>query len=349
MPAATVQSSALANILAPPAPAQVAALDPAFGTRFLVSIDTEEEFDWDAPITRDRHGISAVPAMGEFQHFCETRGIVPLWLVDHPIATSARAAAILKPAAQSGKAEIGLHLHPWVNPPFDEEVCQFNSFAGNLSAELEREKFIGLCAAIEQNLGVRPVIYRAGRYGAGPATAALLMEQGFLIDSSVRAGFDYSGDDGGPDYHAHPLVPYWLDGAHRLLELPVTTVFAGALRSHGRKLFPLARRVPRLPGVLARTRLLERIALTPEGIPVREALRAIDAALADRLPVLVFSFHSPSLAPGHTPYVRTSSDRERFYAWWEAVLTHLARRGIAPTTVAQIAHAAQLASRGEAG
>jgi hypothetical protein len=332
-----------ANILAPPAPERIAELDPAFGTRFLVSIDTEEEFDWNAPITRDQHGISAAPAMAEFQHFCEARGVVPLWLVDHPIATSSKAASILRPAAQAGKAEIGLHLHPWVSPPFDEQVTQFNSFAGNLPASLERAKFVGLLAAIELNLGVRPVIYRAGRYGAGPATAALLREQGFVIDSSVRANFDYSGEPGGPDYHAHPLHPYWLDGARTLLELPVTTVFAGVLRGFGTKLFPLAKRVPRLPGVLARTRLLERIPLTPEGIPVREALRAIDAALAEKLRVLVFSFHSPSLAPGHTPYVRSPADRERFYAWWTAVLGHLARRGVAPTTAAEIARAARLA------
>jgi hypothetical protein len=35
-----------------------------------------------------------------------------------------------------------------------------------------------------------------------------------------------------------------------------------------------------------------------------------------QLPVLVFSFHSPSLAPGFTPYVRNEDDLLRFYDWW---------------------------------
>lgn len=333
----------LSNILDRPGPDRMAALDPDFGPRFLVTIDTEEEFDWAAPISRDNHGVTAAPRMAEFQQFCEAHGVVPLWLVDWPIANSAQAAEILRPAAVAGKAEIGLHLHPWVNPPFDEQVSQFNSYAGNLPEALEREKFVRLHQAIEANLGVSPVVYRAGRYGAGPATAGLLKDMGYAIDTSVRAHFDYSDGDGGPDYHAHPLTPYWLDPQASLLELPVTTVFTGLLRRLGPKLLPLAARVPKLPGVLARTRLLERIPLTPEGIPVRDALRAIDAAVAQRALALVFSFHSPSLDVGHTPYVRSQAQLARFYDWWEQVLGHLSKHNVTPATVAEVLRAAHLA------
>lgn len=334
-----------ANILERPAPGRTAAFAPDFGQRFLVTIDTEEEFDWSAPISRDNHDVTAAEHMAEFQHFCEARGVVPLWLVDWPIANSPAAAQILRPAAAAGKAQIGLHLHPWVNPPFDEEVSEFNSYAGNLPASLEREKFVRLHRAIEDNLGVSPVVYRAGRYGAGPATARLLKDLGYAIDTSVRSRFDYSGQNGGPDFHAHPLTPYWLDSHHSLLELPVTTVFTGLLHRLGPKLLPLAARVPKLPGALARLGLLERIPLTPEGIPVGEALRAIDAAAAQRLPVLVFSFHSPSLGIGHTPYVRSQDQLSRFYGWWEQVLDRLAARGVAPATVVEIIDAAHLASQ----
>ena len=332
-----------ANILERPGPDRMAALDPAFGQRFLITIDTEEEFDWSAPISREADKVTAAGRIADFQTFCESRGVVPLWLVDWPIANSPEAAAILRPAAAAGKADIGLHLHPWVNPPFEEDVSQFNSFAGNLPAALEREKFARLHRAIEHNLGVCPTVYRAGRYGAGPATARLLRDMGYAIDSSVRAHFDYSQDDGGPDYHAHPLSPYWLDNHEMLLELPVTTVFTGALHGLGPKLFPLAARVPKLPGLLARTRLLERISLTPEGIPIGDALRAVDAAVAQRVPVLVFSFHSPSLGVGHTPYVRSEADLARFYDWWDTMLGHLAKRGVAPASVADLLRAAHLA------
>src|SRR5690606_38134061 len=63
---------------------------------------------------------------------------------------------------------------------------------------------------------------------------------------------------------------------------------------------------------------------------------AIDIAISQQLPVLNFSFHSPSLQPGNTPYVRSEADLEQFYRWWEVVLDHLSKCGVEPTTAAQI-------------
>ena len=67
-----------------------------------------------------------------------------------------------------------------------------------------------------------------------------------------------------------------------------------------------------------------------------EALRAIDIAIDDQLPVLVLSFHSPSLAAGHTPYVRTEADLDALYDWFRGVYAYLDTRGVRPTTVEEI-------------
>jgi hypothetical protein len=134
-------------------------------------------------------------------------------------------------------------------------------------------------------------------------------------------------------------VPYWVD-ENRLLELPVTSVFGGLARSGGAKLFDRVFRSDTMRAVLARSGVLERIALTPEGIPIEKAIAAIDIAVEWQLPVLVFSFHSPSLAVGHTPYVRSEADLEEFYIWWVRVFDHLRVRGVHPTTIAEITAAA---------
>lgn len=308
---------------------------PGFGQRFIVTIDTEEEFDWDAPLSRDNQDHRHISMIEGFQQFCENCGIVPIWLVDWPIATSALAPQILKPRLADGRAEIGVQLHPWVNPPFDEEVGQHNSFAGNLPRELEEAKFANLRDKIEESFGIAPLIYRAGRYGLGPHTAQLLAEQGLAIDSSVRPLFDYSSA-GGPDYRKFPLTPYWLDDDRTLLELPLTTSFWGMLRRQGDLIFPRLWRMPELRGVLARLGMLERIPLTPEGITVEEAIRGIDMALDDGLPLLVFSFHSPSLAPGHTPYVRNEDDLDALYDWWRQIFAYLEGRGVKPSCVSDV-------------
>lgn len=334
------------NITEPPARADFVQFAEGFGPRFLVTIDAEEEFDWAAPIDRHSHRIETIPAMGRFQQFCEGFGVAPVYLLDQPVAAAPATKAVLGEAVAAGRAEVGVQLHPWVSPPFDEEVIPRNTYAGNLPPALERAKFMHLRDTIESAFGTAPLIYRAGRYGTGPATAEILADGGIAFDTSVRACFDYSAG-GGPNYRSHPLRPYWLDRARRLIELPLTTVFWGPLRRQGEALYPRLWRIPRLRGALARLGLLERIALTPEGIGAEAALRAIDIALDDGLPLLVFSFHSPSLAPGHTPYVRTEADLDAFYDWWRTIFARLEQRGVRPTSVAQLTRAV-LASPGPA-
>lgn len=315
---------------------------PEFGRRFVVTVDTEEEFDWTRPIDREQHTVDSVTRLARFQEFCEAQGVCPIYLVDYPIIESSAAVGILRDAVAAGKAEVGVQLHPWVNPPFEEEVTERNTFAGNLPEALERAKFTALRGAIETRIGAPPLIYRAGRYGVGPNTARILSEGGIAIDTSVRARFDYSSG-GGPNFRDLPIKPWWIDRQAGLMELPLTTVYWGAAWRLGARLYSRMWRVPRLRGALARVRVLERIPLTPEGVTIAEAIHGIDQAIKKDLPVLVFSFHSPSLAPGYTPYVRTEADLDALYNWWRAVFAHLAKRGVAPTRVSELIEAAELA------
>jgi hypothetical protein len=312
-----------------------AAFAPGFGQRVLLTVDTEEEFDWNSPFRRDGHGLSHVAAIPRFQAFCEEIGAHPVYLVDWPIVQDARAAEIIGDAVRRGKAEVGVQLHPWVNPPFEEEVSMRNSFAGNLPPALEGAKFMALRDAVEAAFGAAPLIYRAGRYGLGPHTADLLKRAGIKIDTSVRPLFDYS-HQGGPDYSDHPLTPYWVDPERSLLELPVTSAYWGPLRRLGPLIHRVQRHVPTFFSGFSRLRLLERIALTPEGVSSDEALRGIDIALARNLPLLVLSFHSPTLAPGHTPYSKDEAAVEALYGWFSKVYAALSQRGVRSTTVAEI-------------
>jgi len=303
--------------------------------RFLLTVDTEEEFDWDKPLTRDTHGIEHVGRLAKFQTFCERQKVVPVYLVDWPIANAKLAGDILKEPLAQGLAEIGVQLHPWVNPPYEEDVTQANSFAGNLPRDLEAAKIKRLRDTIEANFGIAPLIYRAGRYGAGPNTAEILTEHGIAVDTSVRPKFDYTAA-GGPDYREHPVHPYWVDDEHTLLELPLTTSFWGMLRRQGNFIYPRLWRAPAIRGLLSKIGMLERVPLTPEGVSVDEAIRGIDIALDDGAPLLMFSFHSPSLRPGDTPYVRTEEDLDNLYDWWRRVFAYLEQRGVKASSVKDV-------------
>lgn len=315
-----------------------------FGRRFAVFVDTEEEFDWTQPRSRDATATSAIRYLPEFQRLMDAHGISPTYLIDYPVADSPKATETLAALIATGRCDIGTQLHAWVNPPFDEEVITLNSFAGNLPVELERAKIAALTERITAAVGARPTIFRAGRYGVGPNTAQLLVEAGYRVDTSVRPYFDYS-NEGGPNFLRHSSRPFWAGSSGDLLELPLGVAYTGQLRRYGRLLYGDGRAGARKIAGLARAGMLARVALTPEDMPVDDVKRAIDAMLDEGQQFLSFSFHSPSLAPGHTPYVRNSADLTNFYGWWDKILTFLANRNVAPVSVADTL-AAALAARG---
>ena len=323
------------NLLLPPHAEDRIELVTEFGTRFMLFVDTEEEFDWNAPFRRTGHGVTALAGMARGQAYFEGAGVKPVYVTDYPVVDSDAAAAMMGEWVDAGAADIGAHLHPWVNPPHVEAVKAANSYVGFLPEEVERAKLAALCERIEARFGRRPIAYRAGRYGVGPNSARLLEEAGFRLDSSVRSRFDYS-DQHGPDFRGLPQHPYLAGPTRSLVELPLSTAIVGALRSGGETLYRATRAMGPVAGALSRARLLSRVPLTPEGVPAREAIAAIDALAGEGVRLLNFSFHSPTLEPGHTPYVRDEADRTAFYRWWDVVLGHLARRGIHAATLDQL-------------
>lgn len=290
----------------------------------LIVVDTEEEFDWTAPFSRESVATRSIPAQARAHEIYDRFGIVPTYVIDYPVATDPEAVAFLRGLMDEGKAEIGTHLHPWVTPPHLEEVTTRNSYHCNLPPELERAKIEAVTAAIETGFGVRPTVFKAGRYGYGPNTQATLVDLGYAVDCSLVPHTDLSGD-GGPDFRGRPDRPHWLDEAAGLLEIPLTVGFFGALPGLGARIgrvfdHPGAGRL-RLPGALARSGIVARSRLTPEGTPADEQCRLIAAMVARGHRTFSLTYHSPSLAPGHTPYVRDEADLARFLADIETVLT----------------------------
>ena len=315
-----------------PLAADLVAWPAAFGTRFTVFVDTEEEFDWNAPLSRDAHATSAVAALPTAHRRFAADGVPLTYMVDHPIVSDPSAVDILREALRDGVSAVGTQLHPWVNPPFDEALTAANSFAGNLPERQEAAKLDVLTDAIAAAFGVRPQAYRAGRYGIGRNTLRLLAARGYALDSSMRSRYSYAGE-GGPDFGGIGNAAFRREG---LVELPLTTVHTGLLRGAGALLYRALEHVPRGRGAFARARLLSRVALTPEDMPLADAREAIAVAVGEGLRLLNFSFHSPSLVPGHTPYVRDAADLAAFHHWWDAILADLARRGVQAASLAEV-------------
>ncbi len=283
--------------------------------QLVVVIDTEEEFDWSQKFSRENTAVQSMRLIWKFQDIFDEYGITPVYAVDYPVASQPDGYLPLREILMENRCVIGAHLHPWVNPPFEEEVSRYHSFPGNLPRVLEYEKLRILGECIEDKLGHRPLIYKAGRYGTGPHTAEILEDQGYEADVSVMPLMDWS-PEGGPDFTDATSWPYWFGQNRKLMEVPVTAEFTGILRKWGKGLDRQANR-PTLyslhaVGILAPLGLVDKIRLTPEGFTADELKRLVRTLVRDGLNVFSLAFHSPSAEPGHTPYVTSLGELEKF-------------------------------------
>jgi hypothetical protein len=281
----------------------------------VVVVDTEAEFDWEAHRPRRAMGVTSVKCQDRAQRIFNRYGVRPTFVLDYPVSSTPEAYEFIRDLYRSGTCEIGAHLQPWDNPPLIEQITDENSYPGNLPADLEREKLVQLTRSIEENIGVRPRIYKAGRYGVGNATARILADLGYEIDVSVVPGTDLSCKFG-PDFSRCSASPYWFGRDPALLEIPLSIGYTGLLADTGlvARTLTMNERLKALhvPGILARLGLVERIALSPEGISFEEQRRLTRALLRKGHRVFSLTYHSPSLAPGNTPYVRNEADLSTF-------------------------------------
>jgi hypothetical protein len=249
-------------------------------------------------------------------------------MVDHPVASQDGGRAPLKELLQSGLCEIGAQLHPWVTPPFVENVSTHNSYPGNLHPKLEFTKIQVLTDELTKAFGQPPRIFRAGRYGVGPNTGAALRHFQYEADSSVVPCWSFAGQ-GGPDFRRVNAKPYWIDPQRRILELPVTAAIVGRAQrlpiAVTSKCFGRNSEALGLPSVMSWLGLLERIKLTPEGITIEEARRLVSHMVGMGHKVFVLTYHSPSLEPGNTPYVRTKADLAKFLRWLDEFYDYFTR------------------------
>src|SRR5262245_33737628 len=98
----------------------------------FVVVDTEEEFDWGAPYERANTSVTAMRHIARCQRIFDRFGIKPIYVVDYPVASQPDGYLPLLEILRDNRCDIGAHLHPWVNPPYDEPLSVRNSFTMNL-------------------------------------------------------------------------------------------------------------------------------------------------------------------------------------------------------------------------
>lgn len=315
---------------------------------FLLSVDTEEEFDWEGPFPEGEFAVTNAAQLPGFQSFCEEQGIRPSYFVDYAMAACEGTARALRPAVDAGRCEIAAHLHPWANPPFYGATGEFESHVVNLPIEQTEAKLDRLLAQLGDSFGARPNAFRTGRWGINAAIFELLRAKGFGIDSSMYPFYrnEYF------DCERTPLAPYWPDfrqpmahGRQRdVLEFPVTVGYNHASYPAMHRLYqaisaPGLDRL-RLVGAFWHLRLVRKLYLSPEVTSGEDMKPLVDFAIANELPALHMYLHSSSLISRGNGLLAGPDPMAEVLANISTLLTHARER--ANLTFCTISEAATL-------
>lgn len=299
---------------------------------FILSVDTEEEWDWSGPFPNKDFSVKNVHEIPAFQGFCQELGIKPTYLVDYAVADSADGAEVLSNLNQN-ECEMGAHLHPWANPPFynNNETSEFASHVINLPLEQVEEKLKALISIIEEKLHCQPKSFRTGRWGVNGDVLKLLHRYGISTDTSIY-----------PLYHhqyfsceSAPSQAYWPNyddtnktGEQRdIFEIPVTCGFNRSNYTISQRIHKLMESAPftwlRGNSVLWHSLLLRKIYLSPELCSAKDMKRLVNTCLKRNEKVFHMYLHSSSLIDNTTGLNNEISARENICLRIADVIKHL--------------------------
>ncbi|HLJ10126.1 MAG TPA: hypothetical protein VKU82_03000, partial [Planctomycetaceae bacterium] len=90
--------------------------------------------------------------------------------------------------------------------------------------------------------------------------------------------------------------------------------------------------------IVDRLGLARRIKFSPEQADALDMARLADNYMARQAPAIVLMFHSSSLLPGASPYVKTAGDLEKFFGRLRATFEHcLGKRRMTSATLTSFA------------
>lgn len=288
---------------------------PAYRPAVLVGIDTEADDQWSAT-GRTRLQVENAQRLPALQALFERFGVRPTYLVTWEMATRPASAEVLRTLASSGNCEIGSHLHPWSSPPFRPQDLAAHTYPHNLPLELLERQLTELTLTIENQLGVRPRSYRAGRNGFDGRTLPILERLGYAVDSSVDPLFN-ERRKGGMRFAGAPLGPYHPDygdvcrpGASCVLEIPITAATRPALPKNLERAYACLPAIP-YRGYFKRLGLRP-VWLRPSYTSLPDMLAFASNLAARRAPCFNLIFHSSEILPGGSPYTPDSASVQRF-------------------------------------
>jgi hypothetical protein len=286
--------------------------------KLAIVIHTEEEFDWHGGFYRSNNDVTHGEKLTVFCEKLISIGAKITFALDYAFITSEQGKKVVKHFKKYhlSNVEFATHLHPWVSPPFAEkdQIDNHDSYPGNLKNEIEFEKLKLLTDKIFEISGVLPTSYLAGRYGVGENTTKSLKSLGYSTDISISPFSDFTHQEG-PNFSDFNNKIFEQGG---IIHWPHTTAIVSLFPFIEKWFDQYPKNFEKLQGqpfnrLLLKLLRVKRQRLSPEGFGLNDLKKITKTQLRLGHCNLVFSFHSPSVQAGLTPYVTTEQQATDFY------------------------------------
>ena len=296
-------------------------------TLFAVSIDTEEQWNWNGGWPVTSHSMENIGVLPQFEQLCAKHGANTTWFTNWSVMNHGPSRATMLEIASRPGVELGMHIHPWLTPPSDLEMASKprGSFLHNYPVDQIHAKLSSVYELFEKQ-GLKPRCFRGGRYSSGGAIHDFLLSKGFVADSSV-VPFGTWSDDGAPNYRDRDLRPQRIaphSGGHGLWEIPLTRGFTRVQFRFWSALFDrfdsAVLRHLRIIGILGKLGVVKRVWLNFEDTSADEMLAFLHVLRRLQMPFVGFTVHSSSLTTGGNPYSVTDNQVHRIWQTADEVL-----------------------------
>jgi len=312
-----------------------------------ITIDTEED-NW-GQFNEKAPSIENIYQIPRLQSLFDRFGVKPTYLLTAPVIRDKQSCSIFKKINNDGRCELGLHCHPWNTPPIEEKISDKNSMLCNLNSSLINKKLRYLFTLFEDCFDSLPNSFRAGRWAINQNVVQSLTNLGIHVDTSVSPLVDWSKYYGPDHFFAKNEAFFYIDRNYHfsdapqdILEIPPTIGFlqgTSSILSLLRYLFAKKAFTKfHLVGLLEKFNLLNLRWLSPELSNAEDIIKLAQTMIRANRPVLNFTFHSTTLLPGMSPFVKNESDLRHFYASIESFLSYAVEEKLKFSTLSEISN-----------
>lgn len=277
--------------------------------KFIITIDTEEDNQWDLQISNLTENARYLE---RFQRLCNKYKFKPVYLTTYNMAKDPFFIKFAKEQLKAGNCEIGMHLHAWCSPPeFKLENKKNNNreYLIEYPIEVMEEKIKVLDKLLEDTFEKKIVSHRSGRWAINEEYISLLAKYGYKCDCSVTPGVNWSNclggtGIGGSDFSSYPVNPYYTNG---ILEVPVSI--------RNIRYFNL-NAIYSFKDVLREAHHLsigKQTWLRPSNNSLYQMKKLVDIINNESTDYIMFMIHSSEFMPGGSPYYKNNEDIDALF------------------------------------